>query len=111
MNHAPCWAWMITESFNDPARTTGISATRTKGTSYEMIWFTAPIAERSASLLFDPPPPIKSPPIPSDETRHRLSVPQTENELHRAWAVVRSEQIEARRRRDPRAYAVVREDR
>ena len=42
---------------------------------YEMIWFTARIADNSAYLLFDPQPAMKRPTISIDETARKNKMP------------------------------------
>ena len=69
------WAAAMSDSLSEPVSSTGTSAMKRKGKSYEMIWLTARMAERSAYLLFEPHPPMKRPTISMAETARKNRMP------------------------------------
>jgi hypothetical protein len=71
----PACAAAMSERRSEPASTTGMRATKMNGRSYEMIWFTARIAEISAYLLFEPQPPMNSPTISIAEIARKKRMP------------------------------------
>src|SRR4029453_12858416 len=75
MNHRPDCAAAISDIRSDPASITGTSADMMNGRSYEMIWFTARIADSSAYLLFEPQPAMNSPTISMADTARKNRMP------------------------------------